>query len=242
MFPPTSRNLVIASCVLLGALAANAQPRAQGPALFDPAADASVERLLAGAADGDSLTRAMGRPAMRCYPVGSSWELCEWRLSPSDPGWHELASVMGTRDRVSVLCVLPSNGSPRDPQSCTAHVRRSNRDRWKVQRRAGENRADKRRSVLYETKHHYREVAIAMLDEARTLIALSRLLGEVPSVCIANRSELNCLWRTTSHTWGHGTLATAADVSSRKKLRFECALPIDGGLRALDSCRIQVGA
>jgi|GEM_PF-2668578 len=238
------RTIGLAHCVLLVALAANAQPEGQfhGPVLFDPSTDARVETLLAPIRDRDSLSRAFGRSTTRCFGVGSSWELCEWQLSRSDSGWHELASVMGVRDRISVLCVLPTNGNPRDPQSCTAHVRRSNRDRWRVSRPVGHLRRDHRpRSNLYETRERYRDIATGMLDDARTLIALSRLLGQTPSSCVAKGAQLDCLWRATSQTWGHGTLATAAGFSDRKKLRLACRLPADGGLRGRNSCQIEIG-
>ena len=120
-------------------LAASSAPAAEYemPVLTHPAADARVREYLVDAATRAGLDARLEIEALRCYDVGPAGELCEWRLGRRDSGWRALARVFETRDQVSVLCVLPSDGRPRDAGSCSAHHRRSTRDRWKVQRRPG---------------------------------------------------------------------------------------------------------
>ena len=49
------------------------------------------------------------------------------------------------------------------------------------------------------------------------------------------------IWLTGLSGSGKSTIAVAADLSTMKKLRLECRLPVSGRPRSADSCHIEVG-
>jgi hypothetical protein len=216
---------------------ANAGSKLHTPVLSDPEAELRVRDFFDEARDRAALDALLQIGPLRCYEVGAAGELCEWQLARSDAGWRPVARALGTRDRISVLCVVPANGSAREAGACSAHNRRSNRDRWKVQRRPG----NKRRVDIKRSREHGQRLAAGMLAEAKTLVELSRLMGESPSECAASASGRVCLWRTTSHTWGHGTLAMIGDIDNIKKVRLECTLPNGIAPRSANACSIEEG-
>ena len=75
-----------------------------------------------------------------------------------------------------------------------------------------------------------------------TLVELSRLLGAAPNQCQSGSAgQQTCLWRTTSQTFGHGTLVVWIGATQRQKIRFHCILPTDGSERAPGSCSAHLG-
>lgn len=92
---------------------------------------------------------------------------------------------------------------------------------------------------------HLTSRVVEALENARTLYEISRLIGDVPWRCDrVDDAHLECLWRTSRTTFGHGTLAAALGGHGyyRKKLRLTCTLAIDGSPRYPESCRANVGA
>jgi hypothetical protein len=158
------------------------------------------------------LTRFMGTYAGRCLPTRPGFQLCKWEVGDRYQSWETLARAIGTSRRVTVICELPSDGGPRGPDSCGIYARES---------------------------HDYsggREQALRALEEARTLAALSSLVGDLPHSC---REEVpgtrTCIWRVSNREAGYGLLAAAADANGQ--LRLVCEIPVDGGPRAAGSCR-----
>ena len=232
----------IVACLLIGwASAAASAPRA--PKLENEEGQARVERALADVTSRDALDRFTGVPAEVWVSSGPGTELCEWRLGKRDPGWAALATAIGSDDRINLLCDLPSDGAPRGRGACSVHPRRTNRAKWVMPRGIDSKGARASGESKRQARQRYRQIASAALAEAGTLVELSRLVGAAPDQCTERASQDRvCLWRTTSHTWGHGTLVMSIGAPKRKKVRMECRLPSDGRRRASDSCRVEVGA
>ena len=94
-----------------------------------------------------------------------------------------------------------------------------------------------------EVRERYRNTANQWMAEASTLVLLSRLMGAIPDECSRSTGkEQFCTWRTTSHTFGHGTLMVWIKAKKRKRIRLYCTLPADGSPRAPNSCHAEVGA
>jgi hypothetical protein len=181
-----------------------------------------------------TLSVVLGAGPVRCVASAPGTTLCEWQLSNRQAGWRVIAAGLGTDDRVRLLCELPEDGSRRAPDSCTAHVMRSDRDRWWVpvfESERAEKQAERRRA------------AIAALESARTLSELSRLVGGAPNECAPKSAdEQVCTWRATSRNHGHALLATSIGAPLGKKVRIHCVLPTDGSARHWESCTVEVGA
>jgi hypothetical protein len=100
-------------------------------------------------------------------------------------------------------------------------------------------------SDLREARERVKREAHARIAAARTLVALSRLVGAAPDQCVPSPLDPGrqvCLWRATSQTQGHGTLAVSVLAPLQKKVRMSCELPLDGGPRDADSCFVEEGA
>ena len=231
----------IAACLLVGwASAAVSAPPA--PKLRDPEAQARVERVLADATSRDALDRFTGVSPAVCVASGPGTELCEWRMGSRDAGWASLAGAIGSKARINLLCDLPTDGAPRGRGACSAHPKRSNRSAWVMPRGIDTKGARPSCESKRQARQRYGRIANAALAEAVTLVELSRLVGAAPDQCTESASQLRvCLWRASSHTWGHGTLVMSIDAPKRKKIRMECRLPTDGSRRAPDSCGVEVG-
>ena len=182
-----------------------------------------------------------GKAPERCLSSKTGFELCEWWLAKADAGWKPLAQALETRYQLSLICELPVDGSARAELSCGAFPRYSNRDDWKV----NPMKRGRRRKASDITRERDQKLhrALEQLSSARTLAALSGMVGALPDECsvVGNGLRL-CLWRTTSRTWGHGTLATTIAASFGKKIRMDCYLPEDGRPREPDTCHVEVGA
>lgn len=182
-----------------------------------------------------------GKAPERCLSSMTGFELCEWWLAKADAGWKPLAQALETRYQLALICELPIDGSARGDFSCGAYPRDSNRDSWKVS--TTERGRRRKASEITRERDHNLHRALEQLSSARTLAALSSMVGAIPDECSVVGSGLRlCLWRTTALTWGHGTLATTIGASYGKKVRMDCYLPEDGRLRDPDTCHVEVGA
>jgi hypothetical protein len=200
-----------------------------------------VNFLLAGYPTKRALSDFVGSAPALCIQSSATEELCEWQAGDRLPGWGPLAAAIDTGDRVNLICNLPLSGAPRARDACSVHPRRSNRYSWKVPSSAP--RRDETSGDPAETRRLHRELANRWMSEADTLVRLSRLMGAIPDECRpGSPGEQVCLWRTTSHTFGHGTLLVWIGAPKRKKIRLQCVLPSDGSPRQPDSCIAQVGA
>jgi hypothetical protein len=212
------------------------------PRVADAATSGRVEALLSGYGDKDALIRFLGWPPEACLTSRPGFEVCGWRVERVHGSWRSLAGAIETRDRLSLICELPLAGSPRVAGSCTVHPRRSNRYSWKVRRgRGGKGAAagseEARKIVLANQR-----LAAGWMNQARTLPELSRRMGALPDECREGPdAERICVWHTSGHTLGHGTLAVWIDADKTKKITLRCVLPADGGSREPESCRARVG-
>jgi hypothetical protein len=214
------------------------------PKAPNPNAAGRTEELLRSYPGSNELSGFVGMVPEHCLKSSLDTDLCQWSAGNRLPGWRPMATAIGTRDRVNLVCELPASGAPRAPASCSIHPRRSNRYSWSVPT----GRKTKARRPLDESASQARErnrsTANAWIEQARTLAELSRLMGAIPESCTlqSDGAEQACLWRTDDQTFGHGTLAAWLEVSKSKKIRFHCRLPFDGSPRAPASCFAEVGA
>lgn len=188
--------------------------------------------LLDGLSTRAELTDWLGQPPHACLDLDARRSLCEWRLLRGSRRYPTIAGEMGIEDQVGILCVLPSDGDPREPGPCTLHQRRSNRDHFgrsgSARPARGRSRADQVAALRAEARR--------MLDDARTLLAMSRMLGELPGRCESLGAERRCEWLLSDQSFGHGTVVRMMGGDTRRKVRFACDFPSDGGDRRADAC------
>jgi hypothetical protein len=188
------------------------------------AGQGSVEALLSDAVTEGELTLRLGPSARSCVESTPGTRLCEWVVGDRNEAWEALARAIDTKDKVGVLCQLPSDGSPRAGGSCRAFPRRSDRYRFLG--------SQARRQAAAEE-------ARGRVQAARTLAEISELVGAAPSDCAPLRDARRlCTWDAHSRTYGHGTLCVGLGLSTRERIRYRCELPQDGGPRGLESCRV----
>jgi hypothetical protein len=213
------------------------------PRTVDSNAQARTDRVLASHHGKQELTEFAGVAPAGCLENSATTELCEWRLTGRARGWRALAEAIDTGDRINLICELPRSGAPRAPHSCSIHPRRSNRGSWRLPKRAKPGRRSSSSESRAQVSQRFRNTVDQWMVKADTLARLSRLMGALPDSCTRGTAgEQRCVWRTTSRTFGHGTLAIWIHTSKRNKIRLYCALPIDGSPRAPDSCFAEVGA
>jgi hypothetical protein len=230
-------RLGVLLCLLLPAATACKK----APKALASGAQMNVEQLLHAYSDKHQLSGFVGGLPATCLQNTPRTELCEWPAGDRLPGWRPMAQAIGTRDRVNLICELFLSGAPREPGSCTAHPRRSNRAAWEAGgRRTGHGAitASERAKIAQAN----RRTTDQWMSQADTMLRMSRLMGAIPDDCMSrSETEQVCSWRTTARTFGHGVLAVWIDVSKTKKIRLRCVLPKDGGPRAPHSCHAQVG-
>jgi hypothetical protein len=185
----------------------------------------------------------LGRPPVRCIASRAGLELCAWQLGNRDREWKPLARSIDTRARVNVLCEVPADGSARAPGSCSVHPCESDHSPWALPNLHPSRRGDASVADRRAARERVARRAQATLDDARTLLEISLLVGEAPDECrSAQPGVRTCLWRATSRTHGHGMLAATIEAPRRKKVRLECRLPADGTAREPGSCEVEIGA
>jgi hypothetical protein len=225
---------------VLAGLLACASPGARAP---DHTPEAAVAQLLADRPDERAVSEFTGLVGPRCLASASETDLCEWRVDREGAGWEPLARAIGSQDALALICELPRSGEPRARDSCTAHPRRSNRGAWELPGHGSGKSAPDFAARRAEVAERYRQTADRLVAHADTLARLSRLMGALPDACSPLSSgEQLCVWRTTSHTQGHGTLMAWIGALKRQKIRLGCRLPTDGSPRAPGSCQAQVGS
>lgn len=205
-------SFLVAAGAIVFVVLANASPEAGDAGPDTWASEAELE-LLAGA------------EADRCVHAGPGRKLCSWSLSgrllrPGGTPAEERAEV------VSLICELPVkvDGAAQGP--CRTHAR-------------GDRTAEAATSDLPHVSSRGpaldREEVWRELSEARTVTALSHLMGAVPNACsLRLQSDYQrCEWRLTE---GQGPLAALAPAEGAGVLR--CALPLDGSDRDPTSCGV----
>jgi hypothetical protein len=235
-----SKSATIVRRVLLVAILLGCKSPPYAP---DPHAQARLDLRLAGYETKQALSEFVGAPPALCIRGSATEELCEWQASNRLPGWQALAASIDTDDRVNLICSLPLSGAPRASDSCSVHPRRSNRYSWKVPAAAPSKGGGGQQESAAEVRRLHRELVDRWMSEADTLLRLSRLMGAIPNECRPGSPGTQiCLWRTTSHTFGQGTLVVWIGAAKRKKIRLQCTVPTDGSARQPNSCFAEVGA
>lgn len=237
----SSDKMLLAFCLAGIALVLVSACRS-APRVLASGAQASADALLAPYRSADELGQFVGHLDARCVQNSQSTEICQWQAGKRDSGWRDMALAIETRNRVNLICELPTSGAPRSAGSCTIHPVRSNRNAWETGNRGGTKGANKvREKTKARAMNHL--TAERWIAEARTMLELSRLLGAIPDECTSrSENEQYCLWRTNKHTFGHGTLAAWIEVRKSKKIWMRCPFPKDGGRRPPGSCHAQVGS
>jgi hypothetical protein len=233
-------RLAATLCLLIvpGALALSCK----SPPSLDDAGRARADDLLADHRTRDELSDFLGVDRFTCVAATSTTDLCQWSAGNRARGWAPLARTIQTDDAINLICELPRDGSARPSGSCAVYPRRSNRAHWSV-KKSGSRKTTRQAEAEKAAGEKMARQARRALDDARTLVELTRLVGAIPDQCTSRSPGLRaCLWRATARTYGHGTLAAASGHSARKKLRLRCHLPRAGGERSRESCRIEVGA
>jgi hypothetical protein len=99
------------------------------------------------------------------------------------------------------------------------------------------------REEISRMRSDFKARAEELISGAKTIVALSHLMGFVPDSCLpTSPGEQECRWSLSNRTLGHGTVATWIDVPKRNKIRFRCTLPTTGGERQLGSCSAAIGS
>lgn len=82
-----------------------------------------ANELIDGARTALELSNLMGDAPYDCHPSAESY-VCSWLGSNATYGHGTLAMSIGVpfRKKVRLLCTLPSDGSPRAPDSCTVSI------------------------------------------------------------------------------------------------------------------------
>lgn len=161
----------------------------------------------------EELSRWIGRRAERCFFSRPGFEMCVWVVGSRLPGWAALSASVGTDNRVHVLCELLVSRAPRNPDSC-------------------EVVALGRREIRVHPAH-----ARAALARARTVTALSRLVGDAPRQCWRVSEPMRrCRWRASNRVPGYPMLSALAHTD--RQVDLDCWIPIGGSDRAPGSCSV----
>ena len=223
----------------------NATPgrAASGASAAREAPPPSIGQLLLGAATEEALSARVGTPPALCLPSRPGRRLCQWELGKKQVGWKPLAAAVGTRDKLNLICELPADGSRRAGETCAGFPRRSNKHLYELPTTGRGYGEDSWRARTMRVRERYQARARRQLTSSRTLTELSLFVGALPHSCFPlDDSSQSCLWRTSNHTYGHGTLVEFLGAPKSKKIRLTCVLPTDGELRAEESCAVEVGA
>ena len=172
--------------------------------------------------------RMLGTPPLRCTSSGPERSLCTWRVEPGEQAHALLAAGRGLKRPIHVVCVFRA---PRQtgPSRCTSHRA--------IPLRAIAGAGDGDGDGDGELDPSQDRLARRALHTARTLEALSRLLGAGPNDCRQrNERDWVCYWRADPNDPGYATLGVLVDAAG--PARLICLLPMDGSARGEDSCRI----
>ena len=234
------RLALATTALLLLGVADSAASRSPGD---DPEARARAAHVLDLHETLEEINLFMDFEPMGCAPTSERRQICTWEGGASDESWKLLAPTLPSEEPISLVCELPLDGSPRTGDSCSVHPRRSNRNHWRISAPPSDRkyRTAKARRETRAEREKLQIEAQAILEGARTVLALSRLVGQGPDECAVEAGRRRCLWRADRSSHGHGTLATVILASLSKKVRLECWFPADGGPRKLESCTVEIG-
>lgn len=189
-----------------------------------------VDQVLSSARTKAEVDRFTNVVRTKCFEVTTGTEMCTWWFGNRSPAWQPLASAISTRKRIRLLCLFPLDGSPRETGSCTAHRP------FASEYALGGKKAQQKAKI----RKLWREEAQTLMDNARTLIEITRLIGDLPSRCNPiSEDPRMCLWRTVSDTPGYKIVGHI--LGTAKKVRVSCRFPADGSPRAENSCNLEIG-
>jgi len=209
MNPALVARLIAAAlaCVIAGATNAETFGAIVRPSPFEEAG-----------ASREGVQLMLGVSPLRCITSAPGRQLCTWRVRPGEQGYELLAVGRGGNRAVHFLCDFAESSSA-GRSHCTSH------------------RAIPLVAMDEDGAIEADALAHEALDAARTLEAISRLLGAGPEDCIQrDANDWVCYWRTTSADPGHATLGPLG--ADDLPVRLTCLLPLEGGERGDDSCRI----
>jgi hypothetical protein len=209
---------------------------------WDPA-PVTTSRVLERYETKIELSIFVGAEPSWCTLIFEKTEICTWTVSNKQAGWRALANAVRTEHPLHLVCEVPTGALSREPNSCSAHPRRSNRAEWRPPFSSERmERTRRKRAENQKAAEERQREATALLDSARTVMALSRLVGKGPTACSLPEGSLRwqCVWHADIATEGHGTLATLAGGAYDDDLRVECFLPSDRSPRSLESCSVSV--
>lgn len=182
-----------------------------------------------------------GEEPERCIEASKGMQLCTWIVTSGQASWGKFSSMLGSDASVTLLCQLPSRGGKRDKGSCSVHANASAKDPWDAamddwleKNGVSGNLFKRGERAEARTKR-----AGEILAEARTALAISRLVGSAPTSCTGIGTVRTCLWKATRTVEGYPLLSDLLD--SNKKIRLWCDVPEDRSPRAAQSCRAEVG-
>ena len=163
--------------------------------------------------------RMLGGPPDRCTSSSPELWVCTWVVAPDADAYALLAAGAENGRPIHFVCRFPEPLATAAGQ-CTSHRSVPLQPTEDDDERAAQD-----------------ELARRAIDEARTLEALSLLLGAGPDDCL-QRDERDwvCYWRTAPEDPGFITLGALTDGEGAARLI--CLLPLDGGERGEESCRI----
>jgi hypothetical protein len=64
------------------------------------------------------MSTLMGSGPDLCVLLDPKRRRCQWRAGSSTPGYLVLRAIYGTRQRIRMNCTFPTDGGPREPDSC----------------------------------------------------------------------------------------------------------------------------
>ncbi|MFT3921536.1 MAG: hypothetical protein QM778_03275 [Myxococcales bacterium] len=180
-------------------------------------------------------------PEPRCSQITPGSELCDFRLGKNNPGYRELAEAVGTRQKVSVLCLLPLPRGEQAAGSCSVHrhdgdelkLKYQNDSRWWTRRAP---RTPEQQQVFDELR-----------ASAHSAFDLSRYFGQAPDQCVLTTASTQCYWTLTTSTPGYERSLLATRLTEpfhppRAKLHVTCSMPSEpSGADASERCLARIG-
>ena len=176
------------------------------------------------------LNEGLGSGPRRCVRSRAGHQLCGWIVTNRSAIWEPLAEELDTPRRINVLCELPDDGSPRAADACTAYAR--------VATSSARMRAFLSGEPEPEDGNVSGADAQRALDDARTVVALSRLVGDIPGQCLpVDPRTQRCEWALNNQSPGFRLVAATLDT--KKAVVLTCELPADGTDRSDDGCTVR---
>jgi hypothetical protein len=230
--------LAAATMILQSVLTAKPSSAIPELSLASPVA---VDALLKPYRKLEQLSAYTGEEPERCIEASKGVQLCTWIVTPGQASWGKFSSMLETDASVTLLCQLPSRGGKREQGSCSVHANDAANDPWDaaMDQWLEKNGVSGNFFKRGERAEARTKRAGEILAEARTALAISRLVGSAPNSCTGIGAVRTCLWKATRTVEGFPLLSDLLD--SNKKIRLWCDVPEDRSPRATQSCRAEVG-